>query len=87
MLTIEDCIALSALSEEEIEAIAEAQHVPEVIAVELGSYLMCQPDGKECVSAMIRDDIEAARHSGDLAHAARLRLCLQHFLKAHASRP
>ena len=40
MVDIESCIALSGLTEEEIEAIAEHEHIPEMLAIELGSYLV-----------------------------------------------
>lgn len=83
MLTIEDCIALSELSEEEILAIAAHEHIPEMAAVELGNYLVQTPAGELRVAAMIRDDIEHARHCGDLARAALLRHCLRHFLSGH----
>jgi hypothetical protein len=86
LLRIEDCIALSTLTEEEIDAIAEAKHVPEIIAAELGAYLLTLPDGTKRVSALIQEDIATARLRGDLAHAAKLRLCLQHFLQVHAPR-
>ena len=43
MLTLEDCIELSDLSEEEILAIAEHEHIPEMVAVELGAYLVHTP--------------------------------------------
>jgi hypothetical protein len=36
MLTLEDRIALSDLTHEEIDAIAEHEHLPETIAAELG---------------------------------------------------
>ena len=39
MLTLADCIALSELREDEIEAIAEDAHLPEIIAAEIGCYL------------------------------------------------
>ena len=84
MLTIEDCIALSDLTEEEIEAIAEHEHVPEMVAVELGSYLIHGPGGEKRVRRIIADDIAAARRRGDLAHAAKLKLVLRHFLEHHA---
>lgn len=38
MVTLDDCIALSDLTVEEIEAIAEDEHVPMIIAAELGWY-------------------------------------------------
>ena len=84
MLTIEDCIALSELSEEEIEAIAEHEHLPEIVAVELGSYIIHGPGGERRIRRIIADDIAAARQRGDLAHAARLKLVLRHFLDHHA---
>ena len=43
MLTIQDCIELSELSEDEILAIAEHEHIPEMAAVEMGNYLCHTP--------------------------------------------
>ncbi len=83
MLDIESCIALSGLTEEEIDAIAEHEHIPEMLAVELGSYLADRPDGPERICALIAEDIQAAQARGDLAHAAKLKLVLRHFLERH----
>ncbi|HTS52567.1 MAG TPA: hypothetical protein VMH26_04775, partial [Burkholderiales bacterium] len=65
MLTIEDCIGLSELTEEEILAIARHEHIPEMAAVELGNYLIHTPSGEKRIKAMIVDDIEQARRVGD----------------------
>lgn len=78
MLTYEDCLALANLTEEEVRTIARHQHVPEMLALELGNYLASCPEGGPCIERMIRADIEAARRRGDLAEAARLRLVLRH---------
>ena len=86
MLDIESCIALSGLTEAEIEAIAKHAHIPEIVAVELGSYLVQLPDGRERICAIFAEDIRAAQQRGDFAHAARLKLVLKHFLEHHASR-
>ncbi len=43
MLTYEDCVGLTDLTEEEIEAIAQHEHLPEIIAAELGCYLVHDP--------------------------------------------
>lgn len=86
MLTLEDCIALSDLTQEEIDAIAEHEHLPEVIATELGSYLVHRAGGERAIRAIIRDDIEAAKARGDIVHAARLKLVLKHFM-AHCLSP
>ena len=45
MLTVEDCIALCALSEAEVDAIAEHEHVPEIVAAEMAHYLINTADG------------------------------------------
>lgn len=84
MLTIEDCIALSELTKEEILAITEHEHIPEMLAVELGNYLVQTERGELRVGRMIRDDIEHALRTGNHAHAAKLRLCLKHFLQHHS---
>ncbi len=81
MLTIEDCIALSELTEEEIDAIAEHDHLPETIAVELGAYLYHLPDGRAAIKSIIRDDIAAALAGGDRRHVAKLKLALRHFIE------
>jgi hypothetical protein len=86
MLTLQDCIALSDLTPEEIEAIAEDKHLPTIIAAELGAYLVHTGTGQRRIKAIIRDDIAQARTRGDFAHAARLKLVLQHFIKEHAHR-
>lgn len=80
MLTIEDCIALSDLTLEEIDAIAEHEHLPVVVAAELGCCLVHRPDGRRMLRAMIRDDIDAARARNDDHRAAELKLVLQHFV-------
>lgn len=84
MLTIQDCIELSGLTEEEILAIAEHEHVPEIVALELGNYLVQTPQGEKRIRAMIVEDMQAARARGDLRHVVELKLCLRHFLKHHA---
>lgn len=83
MLSYEDIVSLSELTEEEIDAIAEHEHLPEVVAAELGAYLVETPAGEKRISRMIRDDIAHAKARGDHAHAARLRLVLKHFLEHH----
>jgi hypothetical protein len=81
MLTLEDCIALSGLTREEVDAIAEHEHLPETIATELGFYLLHLPDGRQAIKAMIRDDIEHARLHADYRHSAKLKLVLRHFIE------
>jgi hypothetical protein len=85
MLTLEDCLALCDLSEEEVLAIAEHEHIPEIAAIELGNYLVHTPEGERRIKAMIVEDIDAARARDDVRHAALLKLVLKHFVDAHAA--
>jgi hypothetical protein len=79
MLTYEDCLGMTDLSEAEVKAIAEHEHCPEIIALELGNYLVHTADGQPRVRRMILDDIEAAEARGDAAHSAKLKIVLQRF--------
>ncbi len=64
MLTYQDCVELSDLTEDEIEAIAQHEHLPEMAALEMGSYLVHTPEGIPMIKRIILDDIEEARRHG-----------------------
>ncbi|TVQ39432.1 MAG: hypothetical protein EA356_01695 [Geminicoccaceae bacterium] len=81
MLTYEDCVGLSELTADEIDAIAEHEHIPAIVAAEMGRYLMTTQDGSTVLKRIILDDIEAARERGDSLHAACLRMVLRDFCK------
>lgn len=83
MISIEDCIALCGLTPEEITAIAEHEHVPEVAATALASYLLNRNHGQEDIRNMIVDDIRTALNDGRVKHAAELFSALRHFLETH----
>ena len=83
MLTYQECLDLCELEEDEVDAIAEHEHLSELAAMELGNYLVNTPDGVPTIKRMIIDDIDKARLSGDFKHAAKLRLVLKHFVENH----
>lgn len=83
MLSLDDCVALSLLTEDEIAAIAEHEHLPMIVAAELGNYLIQTPEGRYRINAMIRDDIRQADARGDMLHALTLKLVLRHYLSEH----
>ena len=83
MISIEDCIGLCDLTPEEIEAIAEHEHISEVAATALADYLMHAPDGPVKVREMIIDDIREAMEHGKRDHARELLVALKHFTKEH----
>ncbi len=80
MISIEDIIGMTGLTREEIDAISEHEHIPEVAAAALGDYLMHQDKGPDEILTMIRDDIRAALRRGDKDHAKELMMALRHFI-------
>jgi hypothetical protein len=80
MISIEDIIGMTGLTREEVSAIAEHEHIPEVAAAALGDYLMHQEKGPDAILAMIRDDLRAALERGDREHAKELMMALRHFI-------
>jgi hypothetical protein len=83
MISLEDCLGLCDLSREEILAIAEHEHLPEIAAAALGHYLVHSTQGPGKLFAIITDDIRAAQARGDKSHVLALLHVLHHFLKAH----
>ncbi len=83
MLTLEDCIALSGLTEEEILVIASHERIPEIAAVELGNYLVRSIDGEWLIKAMIRDDIAHAVSGGNRERELALKMVLRNYICTH----
>ena len=86
MLSYQDCVELSDLTEEEIEAIAEHEHLPEMAALELGSYLVHSPEGVPMIKRIILEDIEEERRRGHDDKALKLKLVLKHFVDTHPAK-
>ena len=83
MLTYEDCLALAELTEEEVDAIAEHEKLPQMLAMELGNYLVHRQDGVPVLKRIILDDIREAAQKDDMERVLRLRQVLAHFVKTH----
>ncbi|HWA39738.1 MAG TPA: hypothetical protein VG873_17925 [Burkholderiales bacterium] len=83
MISIEDCKGLCGLSDAEIAAIVEHEHLPEIVAVEMGAYLSQSDAGQERIRAMIEDDIRAAQAAADPTRALALKVVLHNFVCAH----
>ena len=65
MISLEDCLALCGLTKDEVLALAEHEHIPEIAAAALGQYLLNQPNGCKTIRDMIAEDIRWARERGD----------------------
>ena len=60
MITLRDCIGLRGLKESEVLAIAEHEHVPEIVAAGLASSLLKREHGVDRIRHMIIEDIRSA---------------------------
>lgn len=83
MISLEDCVELCGLTEDEVRAIAQHEHLPEIVAAELGNYLVSTPEGELCIKSMILDDIGNAAAAGNRARELALKLVLRRFIVQH----
>jgi DNA repair protein RadC len=83
MISLEDCLGLCGLTEQEVLAIAEHEHVPEMAATALAQYLLKQEHGIDQIRDMIVHDIRQAQQRQDTQHILVLLHVLHHFVKAH----
>jgi len=83
VLSLEDCVALCGLTEDEVLAIAHHEKLTETAAAALGSYLLGTPQGTSQIKSMIRDDLVEAQACGDAARVLALKLALRHFVLNH----
>lgn len=86
MLTLKECLEYCDLTAEEIEAIAEHEHLPEIVAAEMAEYLVQSQDGVRKIRHIIFDDIRLAKESGGIDKARRLETVLKHFIATHPDR-
>lgn len=86
MLTYQDCLDLCGFTDEEILAIGEHEHIPDMLALELAQYVVRLPDGCLRIRRIILDDIQSERASGHAERADRLELVLRHFIATHPER-
>ncbi len=82
MLTYEECLAMCDITQDEVSAIAEHEHIDPMIALALGQYLCCH-EGETVIKKIIIDDINHAEKTGNQDHAKVLRRVLQHFIATH----
>ena len=65
MLTAQECVVMSELSDEAIRAIAEHEHIPEVIAAELGQELLKATGGIAEIQRILEENLEVAVSAGE----------------------
>ncbi|WP_028470760.1 hypothetical protein [Neptunomonas japonica] len=82
MLTYEECLAMCDVTQDEVSAIAEHEHVDPIIALAIGQYLCCHK-GEHMIKKIIIDDINHAEKTGNAEHADVLKKVLSHFIATH----
>ena len=83
MITLKDCCDFCALTEDEVDAIADHEHMPPICAAELGRFLLQSEAGIGEINRFIREDIANAKLHGHPAKAMELDRVLAHFMEAH----
>lgn len=83
MLSLEDCIAFSGLTAEQLDAVACHEHLPLIVVAEWAETVLAAEDGCAKVAAILAEEVEAAviHHKdrlGDWVHG------LEEFLREHA---
>jgi hypothetical protein len=81
MISLEDCVAFCGLTEEQVLAIAEHEHLSKIDAAAFAQCLLSQEHGSEKVRDMIVDDVKQAQVDGNKRHVLSLLHVLHHFLK------
>lgn len=83
MLAMQDLLDYCDLDEGEIQAIAEHEHVPLVVAAEMGESLLSSPEGVCRLHTMIAENMEHAVKHGRFQHAKELENTYQHLQRTH----
>lgn len=83
MICLEDCLDFCELDNDEVEAIAEHEHIPIICAAEMGCELLKTPAGVKQLHTMILDDIELALEHGHLERAGRWATTYRHLQATH----
>jgi hypothetical protein len=87
MLTLQDCLDMCDLTPEIVEAIAEHERLPPILATELGNCLACSNGGLAVIHQFILEELAEASERGDRRQLARLRHTLSDFRHAHPGMP
>ncbi len=77
MITLRDCVDLSGIEPDEIEAVAEHEKLPFIVAMEKGSWMLEQSWGPSAIRQIIQDDVAVAEAHGAWRHVRELRMTYQ----------
>lgn len=84
MISIKDCLDYSDLTEDEVVAIAEHEHLPFGTAVQLACCLAQSQDGTEVLRCLLKNAVCDARNCGE---EEALKLAQRAFKQFNANHP
>lgn len=67
MISLDECIGMSGLQEEEVAVVAEREHLPLMVAAELAQMLLETPKGLYSLHVMFQDRLAALAAGRDRA--------------------
>ena len=85
LISLVDICDLCGLDRDQIEAIGEHEHLPNVAAAALASYLLHSSHGIEKIRDMIVDDIKIALSEQRNSHASELLMALRHLYQTNSA--
>jgi hypothetical protein len=83
MLSAQDVFDFCDLDRGEIDAIAEHEHVPTMIAAEMSESLLCTPEGVFRLHSMILENMQHAMEAGHFEHVKDLAKTYEHLQRTH----
>jgi hypothetical protein len=87
MVTLDECIGMSGLTDDEITVIAEHRRMPSIVAVEVGHALLETAKGKHILRGYMSELLEKARVAGKRDRAQHLERVLIAFNRRHPTPP
>jgi len=87
MLSIHDCQGMCGLTEDELQVLADHEHLPLIVASELAATLLRTPRGTWQVRNCLLDELEKSVARKELDKAKRLERVISGFISAHPIPP
>lgn len=79
MLSLQDCVDFSGLTDDEVRIIADHERLPLIVATELGSELLKTPKGIFRIKTMMLEELERAKLTGHHSRARAIDGTYLHF--------
>jgi hypothetical protein len=83
LLTVQECVDMSEPANEVIRAIAEHEHIPEVVAAELGQTLLKATGGIAKIQRMLEENLELAVQADEHDRIDDRKRVLERFIASH----